>query len=181
MPQQPTSSRKAAQTGPSAIDLEHELSRGFARTLIRAMVINTSQRLRLTREDREDFEQTLAMGLVQRFSQFDAQRATWEGFALVVLRSCLSTEIKRFCRERQREPIAVENCDEFLSDDDREQKQTELQLDLQSLLARLSPEQRELCREVSQADSVRAASRQLDVPRRTLRDRLRRIRERMQK
>lgn len=160
------------------IDLDFELSQGFARTLIRKVVHRTSRKIPLNDYDKEDFEQTLSMELFRRAGHFEPRLGSWEAFSAKVVSNCLKTEIERFMRRRDQEPRPMDLYEELAEVEDVELKLADLRMDEQFMLRLLLPSQRDLCERLKY-DSLRSISEQLGIPRRTLRDRLKKIRKRL--
>jgi RNA polymerase sigma factor (sigma-70 family) len=160
---------------PLGVDLDFELERGFARQLIRNVVSRAVRRLNLGPTDGEDLEQAIAYELIRRSRRFDPRRGCWRAFTVTVVTRCVKTEIDRHCRKARTLPTGLRDGSETPSKHRSFAELIDLQLDVGELLDRLPPEERRFVEPLTNGTLAEAA-RQLDLPRSTYRDRLRKIR-----
>ncbi|QDU44513.1 RNA polymerase sigma factor [Symmachiella dynata] len=160
---------------PPGVDLDFEFERGFARQLIHNAVARAAYRLDLEATAREDLAQAIAYELIRRSRWFDAGRGSWRAFCVTIVTRCLKSEIDKYCRKARTSPVSSVESDEELSSCRSFVDLLDLQFDVHDLLDRLPLEERRLVEPLLDV-SVAEAARQLDLPRSTYRDRLRKIR-----
>lgn len=132
--------------------------------------------------DLPDVEQTLMMGLAARRPFFRPRRGAWRAFAKTVvgnLAASLRSSRLALCRSPGRES---ESRGDWSADRRRPNLETglpgdtDLRIDLSKVLGGLPPNLQSLAALLGQC-SLATAARRLGIPRRTARDRLRRLRE----
>lgn len=184
-----------------AIDLQQELTSGFAGSYIRWKARRLVGHANLKHTDRRDIEQELSLALFRAFPNFDPDKAHWRSFAATVIERRAGRFLKRRRARKRQEQHSVgslnhmvrdaDGCEVLLSEQLREEhrealtgryapspvEQTEAMLDVSEVLASLPPDLQDICRRLSR-DSQRQVAEDLQMSRRTLRDVLTVIRER---
>jgi RNA polymerase sigma factor (sigma-70 family) len=132
------------------------------------------------RGDLEDVRQDLAAALLAARAGFDPEVGGREAFARVVVRRA-GSKIVRARRAAKRDPARVRPLEDPATraapaDPDASQRRTDLALDVGELLRRLPENLRAVARLLERV-SVTEAARVLGVPRTTLNDRIRVLRE----
>lgn len=179
------------------IDLNHELTSGFAAKRIREISRIWSGK---TRESRQDVFQNLSLRLLERINRFDPTRATWEGFVLKVLKSCCANLFELRYRKRRFTTIPVLSLDVRTDDEDGQPttlgslllsvhqavdptnssectfEQLDLRGAIRDIIATLTPREQRICRLLGE-NSVRATQRKLRVSRRRMDHLFRKIRK----
>jgi hypothetical protein len=152
--------------------------------LITAAAARLSRQPGFSRSDRADLEHALLERLLARRRFFNPRRGSWRAFAATVIdRQAESIRRDRFAlrRDPRRESTAWSDW----SDDRRLPKANpgpadqDLRTDVAAVVAGLPPKLRELAERLCH-EPLAAAARSLGIPRRTARDRLRRIRLRFE-
>lgn len=181
------------------IDLEQELTSGFAAKLIRQKARQLVGLAGLTASDQDDLRQELAMAVLESVSQFDPEIAHWNVYATAVIERKVATILKErradkrdYCRIQVSLSIQVTDSDGQLvqlaqqighehqgrvtghTEPDTAEK-IERQIDVADLLASLPEDLREICERLK-TSSVAHVARELGIPRRTLRRRMEQIR-----
>ena len=198
-----TSSTTPVQTSESpdaiAVDLGHELTQGFAARFIRHKCRQLVGQLGLTRSDRDDLEQDMRMALIERFEQFDSAVAHWNVFVTTIVEHAVVAILEHRGAEKRGHGLGIATLHTLVNDgeggytelaqcvlDDERSNMTgfvprdpqevfELSEDLSTVLDRLPPDLREMCERLKTM-SITELAREMDVPRRTLRDRLESVR-----
>ena len=181
------------------LDLNEELTTGFAGRYIQRKAKQLVGRARFTDSDRPEIEQDLRIALLERTPKFDPQVRHWNVFVTMVIEQQVATilesrrtqkcehsqnitslsvqvmgedgewtELGRTVGPEHREGVTgrVVRCD---------QDQSDLQLDLETVLSELPDEMRDLCQRLKN-DSISQVARDLGIPRSTLNDRLKKLR-----
>ena len=138
-----------------------------------------------TPADRADLEQALRERLLIRRRAFDPRRGSWRAFAATVIaRQAESLRRDRHAlkRDPRRESAARSDWgdDRRLPRADPGPADLDLAMDVAAAVAGLPPKLRELADRLAH-EPLAAAARTLGIPRRTARDRLRRIRQRFER
>jgi len=153
-----------------------------------------------TAQDIEDIQQDLIMDLLERLSKFDATKATCNMFVTSIIDRKVAAFIRdRNCKKRnpRREECSLNECiddgeggsieriqtiaadetDRWLGRQARSDQETaELALDVEEVLKRLPDNLRRLC-EFLKTGSIADAARAMGVPRTTLHDHVKQLRE----
>jgi len=153
-----------------------------------------------TKSDREDLEQEMMLDVLQRLPKFDANKATHKTFVARIIERKISkllrhqaSEMRDYRRESyslderiddgdgstvaRGETIAQEELDRRLGRRKRsDQEEWELAHDVAATLARLPEHLRRLC-ELLKTGSISEAAREMGVPRTTLNDHVKKLRE----
>ncbi len=164
--------------------MQPDLLDDYARSVIRRYAARLVGRDRVTRSDQHDLEQDLALDLLEHGSQFDPARAHRHTFVYRVIHNKATSivrarrRLKRghgvsFCRLDESEDLTALAHDRVHRRSDQERRQMEL--DVVAVVSRLSVDVRDLCSRLK-VDSPAETARQLDIPRSTLRGRLRKLR-----
>ena len=170
----------------------------WTRHLIRCKVRTMVGRARLQQTDAEDLEQELYQRVLEGAPSFDRTRGDWHPFAATIIRRAASKMMRhRMAAKRNpyrvcslNEPIdpreEAEELSKSISNNElnarlgktgpTDQDLAEMGHDIESVLSELTEHERQLC-ELLKTCSVSEAARQLDVPRTTLQDQIRAIRE----
>lgn len=159
-----------------AVDLDFEFTQGFAKQLIRKVVARTVSRLNLGRSDRDDLEQAVSYELIRRSRHFDPDRGDWKAFTVTVVKRCLKTEVDRFCRHARIAPSSDQISDAVPTCRYSSPECRELHIDVHDLLD-LIPKEERCYVEPLLGSAVASVAKQLNLPRSTYRDRLRKIRD----
>lgn len=208
MQTQPTQSVHAtAEDAPSPgrrphdnVDLNEQLTRGFAAKMIRQKAKQLVGHFGLTKSDREDLEQELKLALLERFDRFDPETANWEAFTTMIVDHRIASIIdERWAGKREFRHNVVSLATQ-VPDADGEQVElaqqigdthqervtgvaapdpteaVELAHDLDVVCAKLPPDLRELAERLKY-ESVAQIARDMGISRRTLRDRIAKLRE----
>jgi hypothetical protein len=172
------------------IDLERELTEGFAARLIREKARQLIRRPEFTRSDLPDLEQEITLHVLQRFEKFDADIAHWNAFVTTLVEHCVASMLEHRSAAKRDESdcvslsVMVEDGDGRLVEmsqqigpqhreavtgrRDRDPADlADLRSDVATVLARLTPEERELCERLK-TESLSAIARDKGVPRMTL-------------
>ena len=185
----------------TTIDLQYELTDGFAGRYIRWKARRLVGHGNLKHADRRDIEQELALAVFRAFPSFDPEKAHWKSFASTIIERRAGRFLKhRKARKRQDQHNVgslhrmVRDADghevplsEEIGDEHREAltgryappvtEQTEVMLDVSEVIATLPRELQDICHRLSR-DSQRQVAQDLQKSRRTLRDAVEMIRER---
>ena len=196
-----TTRRQRSEASRPEIDLAQEMEYGFAHKFIRHKTRQLVGRAGLTRSDREELDQELKLRLIERFPQFDPQKADWKSFVTTVIERQVATMLQARSRLKRSGAETIVSLSEESSDDEglateladqvtlehaqavsREfdrslHEHAEVEHDLAVVLSQLPPEERHVC-ELLQQVSLSEAARQLNVPRTTLYATVARLRER---
>ncbi|MEX0718029.1 MAG: sigma-70 family RNA polymerase sigma factor [Planctomycetaceae bacterium] len=182
------------------VDIEHELTKGFAARLIRRKAKQLVGRGGFTRTDRADLEQEMKLRVWKRFPQFDPAKAHWNAFVTTVVERHCASILQRARRRKRVDSITsaslselVENWDDELVElgdvigpEDRErmigryvdgfEDQSELKLDVAEVMERLPEDLRRLC-DLLKIHNVAEAARELGLPRTTVSSMVSRLRQ----
>jgi DNA-directed RNA polymerase specialized sigma24 family protein len=138
-----------------------------------------------TVSDRDDIEQELRCGLLQRSRSYDPTRMAWHAFVRMVV-ARLVANLLRDRMAVKRDPRRVRSLDAFWG---RNQGQPPgkacsrcgepdlLALDLVAVLDALPEPERDLARRLLQSQSIADIAREIGKPRTTVADAVRRLRE----
>lgn len=187
------------QPARTSIDLDHELTEGFAQKFIRHKTRQLVGRCGFTPTDREELDQELKLRLLERFPQFDPQKSDWPAFVTTVIERQIATLLESRCRlKRYGDGNAVSLSEETSSEEGLatelgdqvtlEQSQSltrefdrsdfewaELEHDVAVVLDQLPPEERAVC-EALQHGNIAQVARRLNIPRTTLQSLVARLR-----
>jgi len=171
----------------------------YAVRLIRHKARQLARRSDFSGSDRQDIEQELLLDLLRRLPDYRPDRAQRSTFVARVIEHKVATLLEARGREKRGARVRTRSLSEqvrdcegeaaSLADTVREQDyfrrtgqhrrqrtdRCDLCMDVQTILARLSPEHRRLCG-LLQTMSVAAASRELGIPRGTLYEEIAKLR-----
>ena len=142
-----------------------------------------------TAQDIEDIQQDLIMDLLERLSKFDATKATCNMFVTSIIDRKVAAFIRdRNCKKRnpRREECSLNECIDDGEGGSIEriqtiaansnQETTDLALDVEAVINRLSDDLRRLC-ELLKTNSITDTARAMGVPRTTLYTYIRQLRK----
>lgn len=182
------------------IDLQQELTKGFAAKLIRRKAKQLVGLAGFTRSDREDLEQEMKLRIWQRFEQFDPQKAHWNAFVTTIVERHVATILEKARRIKRREGEVLTSLNEWVVDSDGHLDQLgdtlgselkealtgrwgdtsknliDLEVDITELTAGLPGDLRELC-ELLKIHTVKDAARKMGIPRTTASSMVSRLRQ----
>jgi len=203
MPQTTTSSTFPAEAtlDGQKVDIEHELTKGFAARLIAKKAKQLVRQFGFKKSDREDLMQEMRLRVWKGFQKFDATKAHWNAFVTTIIERQVATIIEATCRLKRNEGEYPDSLDVLLAqcqEDDAEesddgltpreterftgrdletdQKLSVLKLDVDDVIASLPDDLRELCEHLKFYDITETAE-QMGVPRTTVHSRLARLKE----
>ncbi|MFQ5734292.1 MAG: sigma factor [Planctomycetaceae bacterium] len=151
------------------IDIDHELTKGFASRAIALKAKQLIGRAGFTKADREDLQQEMKLRIWQRLAQFDPTKAHWNAFVVTVVERHAATILQRARRQKRLggdTPVSlselVEDCDneivelaDTIGPQHREnttgrwvdgfENQVDLKITVDELLATLPKDLRRLC------------------------------------
>ncbi|MFL5240597.1 MAG: sigma-70 family RNA polymerase sigma factor [Gemmataceae bacterium] len=155
----------------------------FAQDIIRRKARLLVGRAGLTKQDREDLEQELALRLLQSLEQFDQEQGHLNVFITTVIERAISM-ILRARRAKKRDAGVVRSLDRTMDGTSAEPtcRQSDAQelLDLANDLAEtiaIMPENLRDLAERLKTQSVSQTARDLGIPRSTLQGEIRRLRQ----
>lgn len=165
-------------------------------TLIRQKVQRLIRKGWFHTQDSADLEQDLTRHLFDRRGAFDPERAPWRAFVHLVLR-CYAANLARHRRAAKRDPrrlrLLHERADRLLADQARRhrqedgepprsaEEQTDLALDVRTVLEQLPPKQRELLQQLLANKTIVQIARERGVARTTLQAMFRRVATQLQR
>jgi RNA polymerase sigma-70 factor (ECF subfamily) len=157
----------------------------YVTNLIRRKARLLVGRLGFTHSDRDDIEQELRCGLLQRSRSYDPARMAWHAFVRMVVARLLANLL----RDRmavKRDPRRVWSLDALWGRNpgqptgkacSRGGEPDPLALDLAAVLDALPEAERDLARRLLRSQSIADVARDLGRPRTTVADAVRRLRE----
>lgn len=190
MPEQSHAPAEAATTADHDVDIDHELTKGFAAKLIRRKAKQLAARAGFTKADRQDLEQEMKLRVWQRLPQFDPSKAHWNAFVTTVVERHAATILQRARRTKRFEDNPhvslselVEDCDNVLAElaetigpqhkelltgryVDTAENLSDLKLEVEEVVAALPDDLRQLC-ELLKFHNVKDAAREMGIPRTT--------------
>jgi len=186
----------------TSIDLDHEFTKGFAARYIRRKSRQLLGHASLRKSDRADVEQELKLEVWKAIPNFDPAAGDWRSFvATIVERQAEQLLIHRRAAKRNQNN-AIESLDVLVTDADGVEvslasqigpdhrfsvtgvqqlddlEHTELRIDVETILAPLTDDQRELLHELAELSQLDVASLR-GISRRTLRGLLEQARRRI--
>jgi RNA polymerase sigma factor (sigma-70 family) len=190
MPEQSHAPAEAATTADHDVDIDHELTKGFAAKLIRRKAKQLAARAGFTKADRQDLEQEMKLRVWQRLPQFDPSKAHWNAFVTTIVERHAATILQRARRTKRFEDNPhvslselVEDCDNVLVElaetigpqhkelltgryVDTAENLSDLKLEVEEVVAALPDDLRRLC-ELLKFHNVKDAAREMGIPRTT--------------
>ena len=153
----------------------------FASMVITSEVRTLRVRGVIRRSEEEDISGTLMLELLDAWEGFDPNRASAEAFVNQVVNTRLISILrKRSAQKRSATVVSIEASDERIVDrswsGEGWRRQIDIKNDLNAAMKKLTPRQREIC-DLLLREAVTPASRELGIPRSTLRDAVSKIRE----
>lgn len=191
----------APATTTPAIDINYELTKGFAARCIRLKTWKMMGHTLLRKADREDLHQELALAVFRSLPQFDAKRGDWKAFVSTVIERRAANILYRRRAECRSPGFSTDSLDILVTDADgvdvplatqigshhlsavtgfypaTDEEVLEARLDAEALLEPLPQDERDLIMELAEK-SQRAAASERGVARRTIRSVLERARGR---
>jgi RNA polymerase sigma-70 factor, ECF subfamily len=180
------------QNTPSTpFEIPHDDRTDYATWLIHLEAKALVGHFDITEDDVEDIEQDIALHLIEGWPQYDPNRGTPQMFVSQVVKNKITNIVRHLqtdsCRyERMaRLPYSPEKAEEMADQLPGHPVRTndmtgfELQMDLETVLAELPQEMREVCERLK-TESVRAIASDLGIPVSTLRCQLTQLRERFE-
>ncbi|MFV0444425.1 MAG: sigma-70 family RNA polymerase sigma factor [Planctomycetaceae bacterium] len=192
-----TQSTTAAATSP--IDLDYELTKGFAARYIRAKARRLIGHAALKRHDREDIQQELTLAVLRGAESFDPSTGDWKSFVATIVERIAARGLIERRRLKRRLGHDIGSLDITILDADgvevslasqiphdqserttgryapSDQERAEAAHDVAVILESAPPRTRELCEQLMHS-SEREVIEQLGTSRRTLREHLKRLR-----
>lgn len=142
--------------------------------------------LELTEFDQDDIEQSLILGLLERWPKFDPSVCKPKEFITWAIKRAVADQIREQRRRLKFEPTEVEPLEDLLADDEEDLPTScvcedhapvlDRAMDIQEAMSRLPPEIQEVGRLLMTYTVVETAQK-LGVSRRTVRDRMERLRD----
>ncbi|MEW4530624.1 sigma-70 family RNA polymerase sigma factor [Maioricimonas sp. JC845] len=181
------------------IDIDHELTDGFAARLIRRKAKQLAARAGFTKADRPDLEQEMTLRVWQRLDQFDPSKAHWNAFMTTIVERHAATLLQRARRTKRFEETPHVSLSELVEDSesglielthtivpqdkesltgryvDTAENQTTLRLEVDEVIESLPDDLRELC-ELLKFHGVSDAARAMEIPRPTVSSMVTRLR-----
>jgi RNA polymerase sigma-70 factor (ECF subfamily) len=153
----------------------------FADLVIRTQVKWLRERGIIRRSEAEDFASDLMAQLLEAWDGFDPERGTREAFInQVVSTRILSLLRDRRAQKRRGNPLSLDVDGDSIADPagagDAWIRTIDLRVDLEAARRKLSPKQRALCDQLLR-EALSPASREMGVPRSTLRYAVTKIRQ----
>lgn len=139
-----------------------------------------------TASDQEDIQQLLLLALLERWPKFNSAEISPQEFISWAIGRTVAELIRQQQRRQAAEPTQYQPIDELLNDEEAslpaaciEADPTpaiDLALDIEVVLSRLPPAVQETAREL-RTGNISEVARRLGLSRRTIRDRVRQLRE----
>jgi RNA polymerase sigma-70 factor (ECF subfamily) len=189
--------KHARQPAGAEVNLDHELTAGFAHRFVRFKAGQLIGNYGFKRCDRPDLEQELKLRLIERFGQFDPAKSDWPEFVTVVVERHVATLIES--QNRLKRSAVVSLSEEDLDEDgqvaelaDRitsdhvaaltrvfersDAERVELEHDVAAVLGCLPDDARRVC-EALKSQTVTQVARELGIPRTTINSLVQRLRD----
>ena len=171
----------------------------YAVRLIKHKARQLARRSDFSESDRQDIEQELVLDLLRRFPNYRPDRAQRSTFIARIIEHKVATLLEARRREKRGGHVRTRSLSDQVRDDEGKAVELadtvgeqdyfrrtgqhprqggglcDLCMDVQTVLARLSPEHRRLC-DLLQTMSVAAASRELRIPRGTVYEDIKKLR-----
>lgn len=182
------------------IDLEYELTQGFAARLIAQKTRQLVRRPEFSKSDRNDLRQELTIRLLERYEKFDPEVAHWNVFVTTVVERHVATILERQSASKRLDGHEIVSLGILVTNDDGalielaqqlgsqhrervtgyvstpDEELTDAQFDAQTILERLPPPLQELAEQLL-THTVSELARELKIARSTLDDHVEKIRE----
>lgn len=183
---------------PQPIDVDYELTRGTAARIIRAKARRLVGHGKFRNDDIPDIQQSMTLAVLKAIDRFDPRVAEWAAFISTIVERRAAKLLDRR-RSRTREyRYHVTSLSSLVPDEDGNQvplgtqigeqhrealtgmvrpcpiATAEIVQSVQLAMRELSPEQQQLCRELSEG-SLTEVARNRGIPRRTLRGHVQKI------
>lgn len=181
------------------IDLEHELTKGFAANLIRQKARQLVRRPEFTKSDGPDLQQEMRLRVIEAFPKFNSEVAHWNAFVTAVIERHVATILEYETAEKRFDEDGVESLNTLVADIDGNMVQraqtigqehrdrltcektpaatdiSDLRLELERVSAELPPDLREVF-EGLKTHTASELARKLGLPRQSLVNRARKLR-----
>lgn len=149
-----------------------------ARAIINKKVSAVCRRREFAHMDRDDLHQQLLVELLQNLPKFNSARGTPHAFAKTVVDRAIGMMLRRATSQKRDAPLIA--LGDHSPPDERPVPDTDLQMDVADVLARLPPALQDLAKRLMR-DSVSDVARDLGVPRSSLQRKIAKIRDAMNK
>ena len=183
-----------------ALDIEFELTKGFAAKLIGQKARQLVGLLGITKSDLPDLRQDLKLALFKRHSQFNPQIANWEAFSTTIVENEIATMIVMRSADKREYARNVVSLSEQVVDPDGETVDLSAQIgeadleritglhwphhedeptrvhDVAAVLSKLPPELAEICRQLKEK-SITKVGEDMSIPKTTVYHILAQLRE----
>jgi len=191
---------EANATSDREIDIDHELTKGFASRVIALKAKQLIGRAGFKKADRKDLEQEMKLRIWQRLSSFDPDKSHWNAFVVTVVERHAATILQRARRHKRfngETPISLSELSEDHDGElvelgdlvgiehlenttgrwvDRFENQADLKISVDELLPALPKKLRRLC-ELLETCNVQESAARMGVHRTTAFRMLREVRE----
>lgn len=185
-----------------SLDLDHEFSKGFTARYIRRKSRQLLGHASLRKSDRADVEQELKMEVWKAIPKFDPVEGNWRAFVATVVERQAEQFLKRRRAEKRNADNEIDSLDLLVTDADGvevplatqigpehraavtgvhvldEHEQTELRLDVETLLEQLTETERQLVLDLAECTQEEVAQNR-GLSRRTIRGILDQVRDRL--
>lgn len=152
----------------------------FIRVVAHRAVSDLRRRGLVRRDEHEDCASALILEVIRVWSSYDPDRGAPEAFVNQVVATRTSSLLRRRAAKKRRlNPGSLDGAAERVADGATDglsrESACDLRRDLDAVLSRLTPRQRDICDQLLR-ESVSPAARELGLPRSTVRDEIARIR-----
>jgi len=195
-----TQNDRANDTSAGDIDIDRELTTGFASRVIAVKAKQLIFRAGFTRSDRKDLEQEMKLRIWQRLSSFDPDKSHWNAFVVTVVERHAASILQRALRHKRfngEPPVSLSELSEDVDGElveladlvgpehlenttgrwvDGFENQVDLKISVEELLPTLPKKLRRLC-ELLKTYNVQEAAARMGVHRTTAFRLLREVRE----
>lgn len=158
----------------------------FESRLLKRVAGCLAKRLRLTRQDREDFEQELAVYLWRKKAEYDPDHTSGSGYETYIT-NCIENKALNIQKEYFRDPQNSECSPAGETSEtvgvpgngsmNSVEKQAILRADLSSAIEKLSPDQKQLVGQLASGKSIAEIARESGLTYVTMYSRVRRLRD----
>jgi RNA polymerase sigma factor (sigma-70 family) len=158
---------------PELFEIPHARGSDYVDWLVRRTAADLVKSRDFNLSDRDDIEQDLIVRLLESWPQFDPAKGSAKTFISTVVRNTVSNLIRR----RQRELRTFVNSDALpVVEDSSHEDGVDLKCDVETVLARLPPEDRDLAERLM-VSSVRRIAEEDDESIANVRKRVERLRK----
>ena len=100
------------------IDLERELTTGFAAHLIRQKAKQLIRRPEFAKSDQPDLEQELSLRVIEAFPKFDPEVAHWNAFVTTIVERNVASILEFETAEKRCSEEGIESLNTLVTDSD---------------------------------------------------------------